>query len=275
MSAGLTLAGSAVGGLASVIKGPMLSSFAAMIPAAWAAMAPFAPFILAIGAIGAAILVLKLAWEGNWGDIQGKTRAVMGVIQPLLNSIGDIFRNIQAWLSTLVDAFRRALNGDITGIVQILMDIFLGIPSRMHQIGQSIVSGIWQGIQSMAGWLFSQAGNFARNIFDNIMRTIRGGSPSLLFAEVGESISMGISKGFTDNIPNLEVPNVSLPRIGFAGAGGSGAIGGGSGIYFAPGSIVVNGNLIGIDDLRREILGSVREAIQGGGFRGIIPTVSR
>lgn len=95
----------------------------------------------------------------------------------------------------------------------------------------------------------------------------------MLFAEVGESISMGINKGFSDNVPNLEIPSVSMRGTAFGGVGGGSS--GSSGIYFAPGSIIVNGNLIGIEDFRREILSSVRNAVQGGGFRGVIPPMPR
>jgi hypothetical protein len=272
MGAGMSMVGGAVGGLASLIKGPMIASMLASVPATIAMMAPFLPIVAILAGIGLAILALKFAWENNLGDIQGKTKAAIDFIRPLLNWFGEMFDRVKTWLGDLVSAFQQALNGDMSGIVDKLKEIFIGIPTFMSNIGSSIVEGIWQGIQNMAGWLFARASEFARNIFNNIMNAIRGGSPSLLFAEVGESISMGIDKGFSDNIPHLEIPNVKVPRTAFGGVSNAAGAGG---IYFAPGSIVVHGSLIGVEDFRRTIVSSVRESIQSGGFRGVIPTVSR
>lgn len=200
-------------------------------------------------------------------------------------SIGDFFSalpgNLRSWLTqawTSISSFITTSWTNFDAWVTSIERLFDNLPTKMLEVGKSIVTGIWNGIQNMAGWLRDQAGSFARGIFDGIMRAISGGSPSLLFAKVGESISMGIVKGFIDNKPVLQIPDVIGGRVPAFSGGAVGGVSGGNGssggIYFAPGSIVVNGNLIGIDDLRSEIVGSVREAIHGGGFRGLIPSVN-
>jgi hypothetical protein len=270
VSSGMTIAGSAVGGLSSLIKGPMISSFLATIPATLAMMAPFLPLILVIAAIGAAIFILKMAWEGNWGDIQGKTQAAINFIRPLLNWFSEIFGSIGGWLRDLVAAFQQAFSGDLSGIVDKLLELFFGLPAKFVSIGENIIRGIAQGLGNLKTWLWNQLISSLAGMVDAAKSFLHISSPSAVMAGVGANMALGLMQGYERNLSDLPLPSIG----GMGGGGGVGGIGAG-GIYFAPGSVVVNGNLIGIDDLRREIVGSVRDAVQGGGFRGIIPSVKR
>lgn len=111
-----------------------------------------------------------------------------------------------------------------------IFDFALSLPAKMLEVGQSVVTGIWQGIQSMAGWLMNQAMGFARGIFDGIMNAIRGGSPSKLFAEVGESITSGIALGInrTASAPADALGALGLDVPAFGGMGGPQGIARGS-----------------------------------------------
>lgn len=118
MSAGMSLAGGAVGLVSKAIKGGMIPSFLASIPATIAMMVPFAPLILIVGAIALAALALKLAWENNFGDIQGKTRAVF-------DFLGTAFETIKATIARVWDAIGPILQGGLSAIlapIQFIID---------------------------------------------------------------------------------------------------------------------------------------------------------
>lgn len=74
------------------------------------------------------------------------------------------------------------------------------LPGEMWNIGSSIVSGIWNGIQSMAGWLWDQVWSFAAGILDGVKGALGIASPSKRMRdEVGKQIPPGIALGVQDS----------------------------------------------------------------------------
>lgn len=69
------------------------------------------------------------------------------------------------------------------------------LPGQMHTIGQSMVQGIWKGIQSLENWLFSQLESFMKGLVAGALKALVSGSPSKKFAEVGQTIPQGIALG--------------------------------------------------------------------------------
>lgn len=118
---GAGLVGTALGGLSSLIKLTFIPSLIAMA-------IPFLPLILVIGAIGIAIGLLALAWSNNWGDIQGKTSAVIGFLQDLFDGFRVIVLLVFKGIVTGVTGF---VNG-IIGIINGFIDTYNGLAEMLH-----------------------------------------------------------------------------------------------------------------------------------------------
>ncbi|MDX2948856.1 phage tail protein, partial [Streptomyces caniscabiei] len=97
--------------------------------------------------------------------------------------------------------------------------------SLLYSKGRDVVTGLWNGISSLGGWLWNQVGDF---VSDNIVGAATSfldiGSPSRLLAdEVGHWLPPGIAEGAEDNRgvlddtmrglvdPALAVPSVVRP----------------------------------------------------------------
>lgn len=150
VSSGMSLAGGAIGALSTVIRGPMISSFLATIPATIAMMVPFAPLILAIAAIGAAALALKWAWDNNFGDIQGKTAAVFGFLGGAFEAIKGTISAVWGAIGPIVQAGASAIIAPIQTVIGIvqgalnLLSTFAGA-SANSQTFNSSAGGVTTG----------------------------------------------------------------------------------------------------------------------------------
>lgn len=109
---------------------------AVAIPAAISTAAAMAPILIPILAIGAAVALLTLAWQNNWGGIQEKTAAVISFIQPY-------FDQLVAWLGTNIPIALQALATFWTSTL---------LPA-LTTVGAFIMSTVVPALSQVASWL--------------------------------------------------------------------------------------------------------------------------
>ena len=83
----------------------------------------------------------------------------------------------------------------ITGIVSALGE---GV-SQVAEVGANLVRGLWQGIQSLAGWLWDKVSGWISSIWDGICDFLGIHSPSKEMAWVGEMLVKGLAGSIDDN----------------------------------------------------------------------------
>lgn len=131
LAATFTAAGSVIGGIVAILGGPVTVA------------------ILAIVAISA---VLAAAWVNNWGDIQGKTAAVAGVVLPILEQIGAALgRFAEAAIPALAAAWGR-----LQAVIAAAMTAINGVVKAGMQVLSGDWSGAWQTLVDTAGSVFDQ-----------------------------------------------------------------------------------------------------------------------
>jgi TP901 family phage tail tape measure protein len=110
-----------------------------------------------IGLVVVGIGLLTAAWIGNWGDIQGKTQAVVsavsGFITGLIGFFSDFSGNMVSALNSASAAVVGFLNGVGSGITAGLAAIGATWTSFWDGVG-TFLSGVWDGIVGAvgAGW---------------------------------------------------------------------------------------------------------------------------
>lgn len=114
------------------------------------------PVTITIGLVAIAIGVLTAAWNGNWGDIQGKTAAVWNFIEPIFNAVKD-------WLAD-----------KLTSAIQTLSDFWTGT--------------LWPAIQVVANWVQSTLFPILKTLAEDYIKIVT--NVARLLAEVFTNVVM-------------------------------------------------------------------------------------
>lgn len=118
------------------------------------------PVTIVIAAVTALIGLLAMAWQNNWGDIQGKTAAVWEFIKPILQSIYDWIQTVvipsllelwQKWVNEVWPAIKQAVSDAwefIKPILQSIADWIVNtlIP-KIQELWQKWTQEVWPAIQ--------------------------------------------------------------------------------------------------------------------------------
>jgi TP901 family phage tail tape measure protein len=111
-------------------------------------------------------------------------------------------------------------------IIDKIKDIFGNLPENMTNIGKNIVTGLWNGMQNMVGWLKDKVTGFFKNLMPDWAEKALGiASPSKVFAGIGSNIVKGVTSVFNAVTGNqastalarttsgIAVPRISLPSL--------------------------------------------------------------
>jgi len=165
------------------------------------------PIGLVIIAIAAIIAIIVLLVK-NWDSV---TEAVGKVWEKIKNFAKDA--------KEAIGEFGTKVKGFVDGII----DKFEALPGAMLNVGKNIVSGLWNGMQDMAGWLKDKVTGFFKNLIPSWAEKALGiSSPSKVFASIGKNIIGGLQSTF--NAPavkavsnkaqaGIAVPRISLPSL--------------------------------------------------------------
>lgn len=116
-------------------------------------------------------------------------------------------------LPEIVEAGVQLLTALITNLPQVIAEIVRAMPqisagivsalgqgvSQMVEVGANLVRGLWQGIQSLAGWLWDKVSGWISSIWDGITDFFGIASPSKKMAWVSEMNVEGAVVGIEKN----------------------------------------------------------------------------
>lgn len=135
--------------------------------------------------------------------IVGAIPEIIGsVVNALINSIPQI---VQAGVTLFVSLIKN-LPTIIVEIVKAVPQILSGLVSafgkgvsQLASVGANLVRGLWQGIQSLAGWLWDKVSGWISSIWDGICDFFGIHSPSDEMAWIGEMLVEGLAGSINTN----------------------------------------------------------------------------
>lgn len=124
----------------------------------------------------------------------------------LYDNIKGAIDNVQEWGSNLVQKGRQA--------AQDLIDTVTGkvseLPGKLAGLGHDIVSGLWNGISNMSGWLSEKISGFGDSVLSSLKDFFGIHSPSRLMRdEIGKNLALGIGVGFEGTMPEITADALS------------------------------------------------------------------
>lgn len=166
------------------------------------------------------------------------------ILSSLSNAVPKLFSTAKQLLSKIGDAIGDLVKQLPAKMKQVITSIVTGLKeglSKIKTVGSDLVKGLWNGIKDMTSWIIDKVKGFGENILSGLKSFFKIKSPSRVMADVvGKNLALGIGKGFTDNIGevNKEIQgsfNLKPVPVQFAANGGAGGLASGS-----AGGVVVN-----------------------------------
>ena len=127
------------------------------------------------------------------GAVSAKIRALQNTLSAQAGV--ELLVSLIANLPTIIVEIVKAVPQIITGIVSALGQ---GV-SQIAEVGANLVRGLWQGIQSLAGWIWDKVSGWISGIWDGILSFFGINSPSKEMAWVGEMLVEGLAGSIEDN----------------------------------------------------------------------------
>lgn len=239
-----------IAGLSTALGALAVALGTALAPVAAVVATIGGPMLLVIGLVAVAIGALTYAWQTNWGDIQGKTEAVWGVLSQAFSELKTwldtniplAIETITEWWNTnLVPAFERAhqfMNESLIPLFDALGNVLSAVVEVAvrslvkfwNESMQPALQDAWQFISDHLNPIFE---DFAKKIGDTEKPIDDAGKKIQAmrdwFKELSDAIAGAVQwlnelAGAINGIPKAQgdiIPK-DLPG-GLAGGGGGGA----------------------------------------------------
>ena len=109
-------------------------------------------------------------------------------------------------------------------VIGAFVDEFKENGPEIKEIGMDIVRGIWDGITSLAGWLYEKVAGFFDGLFDGVKDHEEIHSPSKKWAFIGKYDALGIGSGWDEAFPDVKKRmlsglDFSTAKVDFANSG--------------------------------------------------------
>lgn len=154
------------------------------------------------------------------GIIKNLPAIAESAIQAVSNFIDTIVKNYPEYIKTGYQILGELLKGIISRLpdlistaLSLMLKFVEMIISKIPDIfsaGKDIVRGLWDGIESLAGWIKEKVYGFVEGIGSTIKDFFGIHSPSTLMAEYGRYIDKGLAEGIEDS---AEAPLSAMASI--------------------------------------------------------------
>lgn len=150
LSGAIAASGSIIGGIVAVLGGPVT---------------------LVIAGVVAVVGLLVAAWVGNWGDIQGKTAAVVAFLSTLPATIGGFFSQVGETASGLVQAVGGAFSELGTQAQRLATEVPAAVGGAFDALG-TWVRGALDATGAAIGGAFSGFGSTIQGALSAIQANV-------------------------------------------------------------------------------------------------------
>jgi len=133
-----------------------------------------------------------------------------GLVIKHWDKIKDFFSklwgNVISGITIAWDGIKAFFTQTIPNVIKIIVDGFKSLPSKMIEVGKSIIAGIWNGISSSFEWLSTKIGGVVSSIkgFFTGKNGFDSHSPSRWGEKLGKNVNEGLANGLNASSKLLE-----------------------------------------------------------------------
>jgi len=217
---------------------------------------------------GAAWDAIKAAASAVWDGIKSLVRNSIDAVKSIISNVLDAIKSLwsSAWdtVKSVVSSAWGGIKDAVSDGIEAVVGFMRKFPGRiktavgdlgslLYSAGQSVVTGLWNGISSMADWIYDKVAGWASDIYDAVkegLGKLWPGSPSQAGIDIGYYFGLGIEKGINSSLSRVRTATAALsrelaiaPATGVGGYGGYGPslpLGGAGRVTIASGAVQVN-----------------------------------
>lgn len=150
-----------------------------------------------------ALGIVAAFWERNGQNILVGVKFAWKQIVLVIETAVNLVKNILGLvLAVITGDWARAweyIKNLGAAAWKFIVQTFVNADVILFNIGKAIITGLWQGISSLHGWLTEKLTGFVQNVIVGpIKKLLRIGSPSKLMEEYGAAVSQGLANGITN-----------------------------------------------------------------------------
>lgn len=152
--------------------------------------------------------VIKIAWELIKGVIKVGWEFISGVIKAGLQILNGDWKGAWETIKETFSSVWKAIRQTLESVWNTIKDFWKKSLDEMLDIGKNLVEGLWNGINSMSGWIGEKISGFVNGITDKFKDLFGIASPSKVFAEMGKWNIAGLEQGMKEAVAGLDIPNI-------------------------------------------------------------------
>lgn len=115
-------------------------------------------------------------------------RAISSIIKGIVDNFPEMTKNLLKKVNETGDKIIKSF-GDFK--------------ERAKTLGKAFVQGLWEGIESLVGWIGDRIDDFSEGIWEGFKGFFGIHSPSTLFAWAGGNMALGLGEGFSDEMKDI------------------------------------------------------------------------
>ena len=171
---------------------------------------------------------VETRWQSvkTWfADLATKIVTAVGDVTETLKQKGtDFLAGMQSGLT----AKWLSLKAWVTSLPNKILDAIPDVTTLLFQVGWDMIDGFWDGIVSMWDWVEDEILGLYNRLPAVVRKVLESASPSKVFFEIGEDITLGLAYGILDQeqaavnavrrvataISSMTIPGPSLAALG-------------------------------------------------------------
>lgn len=218
---------------------------------------------------------IKNFFSTTWNSIKSIFSGAVNGIKGILNWFGELPGRFRGWIGSAKDAVVERFNsmvGWVRGLPGMILGALGNLGSLLWNSGQSLITGLWNGISSAIGWVKSKisgALSSIRNLFPFSPAKEGPFSGRGYTTYSGKALATDFGKGIQNGLPGvlasvndlMGAANTSFNGQNIFSSGGSSR---------TPAAPVVNLYVQGSIRSDKDLIKVIRDEMQNGGFRGLV-----
>lgn len=151
----------------------------------------------ALYVVGAIVVALANALPEIGGLV---VKLGANILSLITGNLGQVLTKVRTWWTGFISGAKSKFTTFATNIINAFKDL----PNKALQIGRDIINGLINGVKNLAYKAVESVKNVGRNLVSGIKSVLKIGSPSKVFAQIGEWTAEGFGIGYSNAMEDIK-----------------------------------------------------------------------